>query len=121
VSSILDNILKSLKSNMNSKQDKLFVMRNAYFNKRIYSDLEYNHDKAINTISNTKDVPFVVNVTQSVCDKISEKHEEEAFHNQLKPLLLVLRALGCFPVGFPASGQCINTYIGLGTYEDMCH
>jgi hypothetical protein len=99
---------------MNSKQDKLFVKRTTDFDKRIYSDLEYNQNKTIHTISHTKVDPWVVNMTKSACDKISGIQEEEAFHNQLKPLLVMLRALGCFPVEFPASGQCINTYI---TYD----
>jgi hypothetical protein len=99
---------------MNSKQEKLFVKRTADIDKRIYSDLEYDHNKSIHTISHTKVDPWVVNMTQSACDKISEKQDEEAFHNQLKPLLVVMRALGCFPVEFPVSGQCMNTYI---TYD----
>jgi hypothetical protein len=96
---------------MNSKQDKLFVKRNADFNKRMYSDREYNHNKTIHTISHTKYDPWAVNMAQSASNKISEKQEEETFHNQLKPLLVVLRALGCFPVDFPASGQYKNTCI----------
>jgi hypothetical protein len=47
---------------------------------------------------------WVGNMTQTAYDKISEKHGEEAFHNQLKPLLIMLRAFGCFPVDFPISG-----------------
>jgi hypothetical protein len=94
---------------MNAKQDKLFVKRNADVNKRIYNDLEYNQNKTIHTISHTKDDPWVVNMTQS--DKIRKKGEEESFHNQLKPLLVFLRVLGCFPVGFRASGQYMNIQI----------
>jgi hypothetical protein len=89
---------------MNSKEDKLFVKRNANFNNKIYSDFEYKHNKTINTISYTNEDSWVGNMTQTAYDKISEKHGEEAFHNQMKPLLIMLRVLGCFPVDFPTSG-----------------
>jgi hypothetical protein len=86
---------------MNSKQDKLFVKRNFNFKNRIYSD---KHNKTIDAISHTTEDSWVGNVTQTAYDKVSEKQDEEAFHNQLKPLLVMLRALGCFPVDFPTSG-----------------
>jgi hypothetical protein len=89
---------------MNSKQDKLFVKRNINFKNKIYSDFEYEHNKTIHTISHTNEDSWVGNVTRAAYDKVSEKHDEEAFHNQLKPLLIMLRALGCFPVDFPSSG-----------------
>jgi hypothetical protein len=89
---------------MNSKEDKLFVKRNVNFNNRICSDFEYSHNKTINTISHTNEDSWVGNVTRTVHEKVSEKHEEEAFHNQLKPLLIMLRAFGCFPVDFPKTG-----------------
>jgi hypothetical protein len=88
---------------MSSKQDKLFVKRNVNINNRIYSDFEFRHNKNIN-MSHMNGNPWVVNMTQTAYDKISEKHEKEVFHNQLKPLLIMLRLLGCFPVDFPTSG-----------------
>jgi hypothetical protein len=89
---------------MNSKQDKLFVKRNVNFNNRIYSDFEYKHNKTINTISHTNEDFWVGNVNRAAYDKVSEKHDEESFHSQLKPLLIMLRVLGCFPVDFPTTG-----------------
>jgi plasmid replication initiation protein len=89
---------------MNSKQDKLFVKRSVNFNNRIYSDLENKSKKTINTISHTNVDSWVGNVTRTAHYRVSEKYDEEAFHNQLKPLLIMLRALGCFPVDFPTSG-----------------
>jgi hypothetical protein len=89
---------------MNSKEDKLFLKRNVTFNDRICSDFDYKYKKNINSISHTNEDSWVGNVTRNVHKKVSEKHEAEAFHNQLKPLLIMLRALGCFPVDFPKTG-----------------
>jgi hypothetical protein len=89
---------------MNSKYDKLFVKRNVNINNRVYSNTEYKYNENINAISHTNEASWVVNMTQTAYDTISEKHDKEAFHNQLKPLLIMLRLLGCFPVDFPTSG-----------------
>jgi hypothetical protein len=93
------------------------VKRNVKFNNRIYSDFEYKHNKNINTISYTNENSWVGNMTETAYDKISEKHGEEAFHNQLKPLLIMLRVLGCFQVDFTISLKCVlDMHALLGVY-----
>jgi hypothetical protein len=37
-------------------------------------------------------------------DKLLEKDNAGSLHNQLKPLLIILRLVGCFPVYFSKSG-----------------
>jgi len=37
-------------------------------------------------------------------DKLLDKDNAESLHNQLKPLLIMLRLLGCLPVYFSKSG-----------------
>jgi hypothetical protein len=89
---------------MNSKQDKLFVKRNSIINNRTHEN--FKPKRNINTISHAHDFMWQANVTRkSAREEILEKHDNQAFHNQFKPLLIALRALGCFPVDFPTSGK----------------
>jgi hypothetical protein len=37
-------------------------------------------------------------------DELRKKFDEELLHNQVKPLILMLRVLGCFPVEMSKSG-----------------
>jgi hypothetical protein len=89
---------------MNSKQDKLFVKRNIIISNRIHEDIELKQN--INTISQTSEDSWRMNVTRkAIREETLEKHDEQAFHSQLKPLLVTLRVLGFFPVDFPTSGE----------------
>jgi len=90
---------------MNSKHRKLLVGRNIKSKDKVYSDVESKHDRNIKTVSQINENILLVRMTGKTSDdKLLDKDNAESLHNQLKPLLIMLRLLGCLPVYFSKSG-----------------
>jgi hypothetical protein len=96
---------------MRLKENKLFVRRNTCINRRIYRDFAFNRSRNasfrdIHTISNIFNKKARAKQTNLSVEhgETPKKYEEELLHYQLKPLILMLRVLGCFPVEISKSG-----------------
>jgi hypothetical protein len=90
---------------MNSTEGKLFVRRNIKANSRIHSDTECTYNSDIKTVSQIQETLSLAGMGRKISyEKMLEKDNEEPFHKELKPLLILLRLLGCFPVYFSKSG-----------------
>jgi hypothetical protein len=90
---------------MNSTHEKLFVRRNIKTNFNGYRDVESKYNRSIKTVSQINENVLLNSVTgKTSCDKILEVDNAGSLHKELKPLLIVLRLLGCFPVCFSKSG-----------------
>ena len=84
---------------MNSTHKKLFVRRN------IYRDIQFKYSRNIKTVAQINENILLAGTTgKKSYNKMLEKDNEGSLHNELKPLLIVLRLLGCFPVYFSKSG-----------------
>ncbi|GFG36031.1 hypothetical protein Cfor_05620, partial [Coptotermes formosanus] len=89
---------------MNSTEGKLFVRRNIEANSRIHSDTESNYNRNIKTVSQIHENLLLAGMSgKTSYEKMLEKDKEESVHEELKPLLILLRLLGCFPVYFSKS------------------
>ncbi|GFG38414.1 hypothetical protein Cfor_06730 [Coptotermes formosanus] len=89
---------------MNSIEGKLFVRRNIKANSRIHSDTECKYNRNTKTGSEMNENLLLAGVSgRNSYGKMLERDNEESFHMQLKPLLIFLRLLGCFPVYFSKS------------------
>jgi hypothetical protein len=90
---------------MNSKNEELFVRRNIKSNVKGYRDVESKYNRSIKRVSQINENMLLDGITgKTSYDKLLEKDNEEIMHKQLKPLLIILRLLGCFPVYFSKSG-----------------
>ena len=90
---------------MNSTQEKIFVRRKIKTSARVYNGVEYKHRRSIKTVSQINENILLAGTTgKPSSNKLLEKDNEASLHNELKPLLIVLRLLGCFPVYFSKSG-----------------
>ena len=99
------------KHNMNSSHEKLFVRRNIRTKARFSSDVESKYSRSIKTVSKINENILLADMTgRTSCDKLLEKDNEGSLHNEMKPLLIVLRLLGCFPVYFSKSGKYTHTH-----------
>ena len=90
---------------MNSTQENLFVRRNVKIKNKIYLDVESRYNRSIKTVAqiNENILPAGMNGKSSY-DKLLDNNNAESLHKDLKPLLIVLRLLGCFPVYFSKKG-----------------
>jgi hypothetical protein len=77
----------------------------------MYRDFAFNRSRnapigEIRTVSNTfsKEARAKQTNLNVGYDEIPKKYEGELLHYQLKPLMLMLRVLGCFPVQISKSG-----------------
>jgi hypothetical protein len=96
---------------MNSTNENLFVRRNIKSNVKGYRDVESKHNRSIKTVSQINENILLDGITgKSSYDKLLEKDNAEPLHKQLKPLLIILRLVGCFPVCFSKLGEYIHTY-----------
>jgi len=82
---------------MNSKHGKFLVRRNTKTKVNVYRDVEYIYNRNIYTVA-----PIA---GKTLCDKLLDNNNEESLHKELKPILIMLRLLGCFPVYFSKSGK----------------
>ena len=81
---------------MNSTHEKLFVRRNIKTTDKFDRDVEPKYNRSIKTVAGI--------TGKSSKDNLLVKDNAESFHQELKPLLIMMRLLGCFPVYFSKSG-----------------
>ena len=90
---------------MNSTREKLFVRRNIKTKGKIYCDVEFNYNRSIKTVAEINENVLLAGMTGKLSyDKLLGNDSEESLHEVLKPLLIMLCLLGCFPVYFSKSG-----------------
>jgi hypothetical protein len=90
---------------MNSTNENLFVKRNTKSNVKGYRDVECKYNRSIKTVSQINENMLLDGITgKTSYDKLLGKDNAESLHNQLKPILIILRLVGCFPVYFSKSG-----------------
>jgi hypothetical protein len=90
---------------MNSTEGKLFLKRNTKTKSRSYGGMQYKYQRNIETVSQINDNVLLVGVSGKISyDRMLERDNKESLHTELKPLLIFLRLLGCFPVYFSKSG-----------------
>jgi hypothetical protein len=96
---------------MNSTRRKLFVRRNIKTKVKVYRDVESKYNRRINTFAQTNENTFLAGMSgKTSYEKLFEKINAESLHQQLKPLLVLLQLLGCFPVHFSKSGEYKHTH-----------
>ena len=90
---------------MNSTNEKLFVRRNIKSKGKIDRDVESKYNRSTETVAPINENILLAGMTgKSSNDEFLEKDNAGSFHQELKPLLIMLRLLGCFPVYFSKSG-----------------
>ena len=90
---------------MDSTHQKLFVRKNIQSKDKVDRDVESKYNRNIKTVEQINESIFPVGITgKTSYDKLLGNDSAESFHKQLKPLLIMLRLLGCFPVYFSKSG-----------------
>ena len=90
---------------MNSEHENLFLRRNIKNTGKVYRDVEYKQNGSIKTVASINENILLAGLTgESSYDKLLVKNNAETLHKELKPLLILLRLLGCFPVYFSKSG-----------------
>jgi len=90
---------------MNSTHEKLFVRRNMKNTDKIHLDIESKYNISVKTFAHINENILLAGMTgKSSNDNLLEKDKAGSFHQELKPLLIMLRLLGCFPVHFSKSG-----------------
>jgi len=90
---------------MNSAHEKLFVRRNIKNTGKVYRDVESKYNRGIKTVAQINENILLAGMTgKSSIENLLEKDNAESLHKELKPLLIMLRLLGCFPVYFSKSG-----------------
>jgi hypothetical protein len=93
---------------MNSANENLFVRRNINFKVKVYRHVESKYKRSIKTVAPINENILFAGVTgKSSNDKLLEKDNAGSLHKELKPLLILLGLLGCFPVYFSKSGEYI--------------
>jgi hypothetical protein len=97
---------------MNLTREKLFVRRNVKTKAKVCRYVESKYGRSINTVSQTNENIFMSAMNgKTSYDKVFEKNTAESLHKQLKPLLIFLRLLGCFPAHFRKSGEYKHIHI----------
>ena len=72
---------------------------------KVYCDVESRYNRSIKTVAEINENILLAGMTgKSSYVKLAEKDNAGYFHQELKPLLIMLRLLGCFPVHFSKSG-----------------
>ena len=90
---------------MNSTHEKLFVRRNIKYKGKVYRDLESRYNRSIKTVAQINENIFLAGMTEkNSYDELLQKDNAGSLHKELKPLLILLRLLGCLPVYFSKSG-----------------
>ena len=105
---------------MNSKHEKLFVRRNFKTNVEVDRDVEYICNRNIKTIAPINENILLAGITgKSSYGKMEEKENAESLHKELKPLLIMLSLLGCFPVYFSKSGKFTHKHTHTHTHTQI--
>jgi hypothetical protein len=90
---------------MNSAHEKLFVRRNIKNTGTVYSDVKSKYNRSIKTVGQINENILLAGMTGKYSfGKLLDNNNAGSLHKQLKPLLIMLRLLGCFPVHFSKSG-----------------
>jgi hypothetical protein len=90
---------------MNIKHENLFVRRNIETNFNGYNEMESKYNRSIKTVAQINENELLNDMTgKTSYYKLLEKDNAGSLHQELKPLLIVLRLLGCFPLYFSKSG-----------------
>jgi len=99
---------------MRSKQTNLFVRRNINMDRRMHQDfaLYRNNQVPFGGIQGVSDEmlacgkePKIEELKESTkYGDLLDKYDKQLLHHQLKPLILILRVLGSFPVEISTSG-----------------
>jgi len=90
---------------MKSTHEVLFVRRNIKSKGIIDRDVGFNYSRSIKTVAEMNENMLLAGMTgKSSNDKLLGNNNAESLHKELKPLLIMLRLLGCFPVYFSKSG-----------------
>ena len=90
---------------MNSTHENLFVKRNIKNTDKVCRDVESKYNRSIKTVAQINENILLADMTgKSSYVKLAEKDNAGYFHQELKPLLIMLRLLGCLPVHFSKSG-----------------
>jgi hypothetical protein len=90
---------------MNSTNEKLFVTRNIETKIKVYRDVESEYNRSIKTVAPINENILIAGMTgKSSNDKLLDNNNAESLHKGLKPQLIILRLIGCFPVYFSKSG-----------------
>lgn len=96
---------------MRLKGNKLFVRRSAGSSRRVHRDFAFNRNRnvplgdvrRVSDIFSTEPGDKQTSLNMGY-DELRKKSDEELLHSQLKPLILMLQLLGCFPVEMSKSG-----------------
>ena len=80
------------------------MRRNIKNTGKVYRDVEYKHNGSITTVAPINENILLAGMTGKTYDKLFDNNNAEFLHKELKPLLIILRLLGCFPVYFSKSG-----------------
>jgi len=90
---------------MNSTHEKLFVRRNMKNKNKVYRDEESKYNRSIKTVAQINENILLAGMTgKTSYDKLLGKDNAVSLHKELKPLLILLRLVGCLPVYFSKSG-----------------
>jgi hypothetical protein len=90
---------------MNSTHENLFVRRNIKNTGKVYRDVESKYNRSIKTVAQISENILLAGITgKSSYGKLLDNNNAESLHKELKPQLILLRLLGCFPVNFSKSG-----------------
>jgi hypothetical protein len=90
---------------MTSAHKKLFVRRNIKNTGIVDRDVESKYNRSIQTVTQINENILLGDMTgKSSIENLLGKDNAESLHKELKPLLIMLRLLGCFPVCFSKSG-----------------
>jgi hypothetical protein len=93
------------KQNMNTTHEKLFVRRNIKTKIKVFRDVESKYNRSIKRVAQiNENISLADMAGTSSNGKLLEKDNAGSLHKELKPLLIALRLLGCFPVYFSKSG-----------------
>jgi len=90
---------------MNSRHEKLFVRRNTKTKVKVYRDVKSKYNINIRRVAQIHENILFAGMTGKWSnDKMLDNNNAESLHKELKPLLILLRLLGCLPVYFSKSG-----------------
>ena len=90
---------------MKSTHEKLLVRRNFKTTDNVCCAVQSKYNKSMKTVAQINENVFLAGITgKPSYDKLLGNDSAESLHKELKPLLIMLRFLGCFPVYFSKSG-----------------
>ena len=86
---------------MNSTHENLFLKRNMKNTDKVYRDVESIYNRSIKTVAQINENILLAGMTgKSSNGKLLGNDSAGYFHQEMKPILIMLRLFGCFPVHF---------------------